>query len=65
MRLFHAHRYDPSRWQVVATTEVAVRRCDGKVDKAGAELVYKNTCVECGDLAFRCVRSIDLREGRL
>jgi hypothetical protein len=65
MNLFHRHKFDPLKWELLSTVSVSVTTfiCGVKVGDvlaSGDELTYKNVCLKCGDLVFRTVRTMQL-----
>ena len=63
MNLFHRHKFDPLKWELLSTVPIgtATFLCGVKVGDTvgmGDELTYKNVCLTCGDLVFRHVRTM-------
>ena len=64
MMLFHCHKFDPEKWKLISKVGVMKRIfTKGTLqsqDLAQAkEHVYRNTCLDCGDLIFRRVREME------
>ena len=69
MRLFHRHKVDPEKWKLVSAVETM--RTPRPLDELtgmpqstlpvprGKQIVYSNTCTDCGDLIFRRVKEIE------
>ncbi len=63
MHLFHRHKFDSEKWELISRTAISksLFTKDGKLVvelPKGDQLVYKNTCLDCGDLVFRRVKEM-------
>jgi hypothetical protein len=68
MNIFHRHNFDPEKWKLIS--KVQMQRRPRPFDAltgvpqstepfpVGAQLVYSNTCTQCGDIVFRRVSEI-------
>ena len=58
--LFLTHLFAAVDWQLESEVDVAVKLLDGdRPLPYGVERVYRNTCLRCGDLVFRRVRTLE------
>lgn len=58
--LFLGHLFNATEWVLTSAVDLYVDYSDGVGDRPhGKERVYKNTCLRCGDLVFRRVRSME------
>ena len=58
--LFLGHLFNAAEWEVESKTNVGVRPLGVTYYvPQGVECVYKNTCLRCGDLVFRRVKSLE------
>jgi hypothetical protein len=58
--LFLTHLFAAADWQLESEVDVAVKLLDGdRPLPYGVERVYRNTCLRCGDLVFRRVRTLE------
>ena len=60
----HRHTYDPAKWKEISNCAVSRQNVVAGVPigdpvPIGPEIVYSNTCITCGDLAFRRVKGIE------
>jgi hypothetical protein len=66
MSLFHHHRFDAAKWEKISELAVIYTPVDLRSGRfsmndtlpRGDEIVYRNTCLDCGDLIFRRVRTM-------
>jgi hypothetical protein len=64
MNIFHRHKFDPEKWEIVSGTPLAKQLISmgvpvGPVIQMGLQRVYKNSCLDCGDLVFRRTTEIE------
>lgn len=64
MNWFHRHTFDPAKWEEISRADVQTQLflmgvARGSPLNIGQEIVYKNTCKECGELVFRRVNQIE------
>lgn len=58
--LFLGHLFNAAEWALMSEVKRYVDYSDGEGKRPqGTERVYKNTCLRCGDLMFRRVRSME------